>query len=395
MKKVRNRNWFVQIQKEVFMCMVAFLSFSYPRKKKAQKQIGYLMSFPRNDNGFLLKMMNEMNDTKIILFYEKKCSKEAEFFSGKGIETYSLEPSFLFFRVVIFKLCRSKLLICDNYYAILGALQLDKKSKVIQLWHANGAIKCFGWEDKQTNKRTWLDQKRFSKVYNRFDDYIVGSNRMGAIFQRSYGAKETQIKYLGYPRTDPFFNIDHSKLTKNTIYRKYPELKEKKLLLYAPTYRLTEQSIQIDINQLAETCSDEYFLVIKAHPHTVQVLIDPLQKEFSYQALAAYKMEDLLPITDCLITDYSSVPFDYSIVRPKGKIIFYWYDYLIQKETIGIQSDFDEWNPGTVVFTMEQLISTIRESRSSDFTTFNQEWNQYNDGKSTMRVVNYVKKLID
>lgn len=394
MKKGRLANYFVQLQKEVFMGIIHVLSLFYPRKKKAHKKIAYLMSFPRNDNGLILKIVEELVDTKFVLFYEKNCTAEAQFFSKQGVEIHSLERSFDFFRVVIFKLCQSKLIICDNYYAFLGALQLDKKTKVLQLWHANGAIKCFGWEDKQTNQRTRLDQRRFSKVYHRFDDYIVGSKKMGDVFQRSYGAKETQIKYLGYPRTDPFLNQKQLDLTKRMIYAKHPQLKNKKIMLYAPTYRLTEQQVPIDINKLEKAFGDKYFLVIKAHPHTVNSLVEPLKKDFYYQALADYKMEELLPIIDCLITDYSSLPFDYSLVRPTGNIIFYWYDYIAQKNKIGIQPDFDEWNPGEVVFTMEELIATIHQIEPNDLTKFNQEWNEYNDGDSTKRMIAYLKKLV-
>ncbi|SBO18535.1 CDP-glycerol glycerophosphotransferase family protein [Carnobacterium divergens] len=394
MKTRRLANCFVQVQKELFMGIIRILSLLYPSKKKAQNKIAYLMSFPRNDNGLILKIVEELEDTKLILFYEKNCQTEAQFFSTKGVEIHSLERSFYFFRVVIFKLCQSKIIICDNYYAFLGALQLAKKSKVLQLWHANGAIKCFGWEDKQTSQRTKLDQRRFSNVYHRFDDYIVGSKKMGAVFQRSYGAKATQIKYLGYPRTDLFLDQKQLALTKKTIYAKHPRLKYKKLMLYAPTYRLTEQQVPINITQLEEAFGDEYFLVIKAHPHTVQSLVEPVNKDFYYQALAEYKMEELLPMVDCLITDYSSLPFDYSLVRPTGNIIFYWYDYIVQKNKIGIQTDFDEWNPGTVVFTMDELIAAIHQIQPNDLAQFNQEWNEYNDGHSTKRMIAYLKKLV-
>lgn len=394
MKKLMINSCLEQIQKLIFMSMVGFFSFIYPRKKKGQKKIGYLMSFPQNDNGLLLKMIKEMSDTKIILFYTKNCTVEAKFFSDMGIEIQSLEKSSLFFRVVIFKLCQPKLLICDNYYAFLGTLKLDKNTKVIQMWHANGAIKCFGWGDNQTNSRTWLDKRRFSKVYHRFDEYIVGSKRMGAVFERSYNAKRVQIKYLGYPRTDHFLNKERIEINKNTIYKNHPDLKKKKIMLYAPTYRLTENQVPLDINQLATEFSEEYFLVIKAHPHTVKLLVESTQIDFYYHPLTTYRMEELLSITDCLITDYSSIPFDYSLIRPTGKIIFFWYDYLEQKKKIGIQPDFYEWNPGTVVFTMKKLIETIHEERPINLTNFNQEWNQYNDGNATLRVVNYFKKIM-
>ncbi|CAD5901931.1 putative CDP-glycerol--undecaprenyl-pyrophosphoryl-N-acetylglucosaminyl-N-acetylmannosamine glycerophosphotransferase [Carnobacterium maltaromaticum] len=394
MKILINTNWIIQIKKVVFMWLVGFLSFLYPNKKKAKKKIAYLMSFPRNDNGLLLKIIEEIPDTEVVLFYEKNCTLEAHYFSEKGVEIHSLEQSFSFFKVVIFKLCQSKVIICDNYYAFLGAIHLNKKSKVIQLWHANGAIKCFGLEDKQIEKRTWLDRRRFLKVYKRFDDYIVGSKRMGEVFQRSYGAEETQIKYLGYPRTDLFFNKKQVALNKNSIYEKHPQLKGKKVILYAPTYRLKDNKFPLDINRLYDEFGQDYVLVIKAHPHTMYSFVGNMKSDFYCQELSAYKIEELLSITDCLITDYSSVPFDYSLVQTEGKIIFYWYDYFDQMNKIGIQSDFDEWNSSAVVFSMEKLITAIHQIQSNGLTKFNKEWNEFNDGDATNRFITHLKKRL-
>lgn len=394
MKRHHKKNWLIQVEKELYMFLVNFLSFFYVRRKKSGKMIAYLMSFPRNDNGLLFKMMEEFPENDIIIFYEVRCSDEAQRMSEKGFQIQSLETSFYFFRIALFKLCQADILICDNYYAFLGAIQLRKSCKVIQLWHANGAIKCFGWQDQQTKKRSWLDQRRFTKVYQRFDEYIVGSKRMGAVFQRSYHAKPEQMQYLGYPRTDIFFDKEQIERRKYKLQEKYPELAGKKIILYAPTYRLKEEQELIDLTKLAEKFSQEYVLVIKAHPHTVQKFAGNQEHSFYFSALSDYPIEEILPITDCLITDYSSLPFDYSLVRPTGKIIFYWYDFLFQSSQIGIQSDFPEWNPGTIVYSMEQLVLAIDEPHIENFEKFNLEWNEFNDGHAAARFIRHIKIVL-
>lgn len=378
------------------MNLTKSLSFFYSlfliRKKKSK--IAYLMSFPRNDTGLIIEMTKRFPDNECLIFYRDTCKLEVEYFTRRDIKSYSIEPSIIFFFKVLFELCQSKIIICDNYFAFLGGLHLDSECKVIQLWHANGAIKNFGWEDKQTKHRSKLDKRRFKKVYQRFDEYVVGSKRMGQSFQRCYGATPSQIKYLGYPRTDNFFDREQVLLKKKKIYEKYKCLEEKKIILYAPTYRMIQEKNPIDFNCLEQEFSEHYVLIIKTHPNTHQTFEKIKESTFYLQELSEFPIEVLLSIADVLITDYSSLVFDYSLLKVEGKIIFFWYDYLFQMEKIGIQSDFFEWNSEIIVYTIDELITAIKNPQKSDLKKINLGWNEYNDGMSTVRFFSHLKKLL-
>src|SRR5699024_2456680 len=110
-----------------------------------------------------------------------------------------------FLKQAVSILMQAKVILCDNYFPLLAGFFPHQETTIIQLWHANGAIKRFGLEDPTAMSRSKLDNVRFKQVYKRFDEYIVGSDKMGKVFQRSYGAEPRNIKALGNPRTDVYF----------------------------------------------------------------------------------------------------------------------------------------------------------------------------------------------
>src|SRR5699024_4496980 len=137
--------------------------------------------------------------------------------------------------------------------------------------------------DQSLVSRTSLDKKRFKQVYKRFDEYIVGSKMMGEVFQRSYLAKEENILYLGFPRTDVYFDKEQLKKNRNNIYKKYPELKNKEILLYAPTYREDDTAnYPLDLYKIHKALGNDYALLIKNHPHVSQIYTKKGLSKFLY-----------------------------------------------------------------------------------------------------------------
>lgn len=65
----------------------------------------------------------------------------------------------------------------DNYFGFLSAIQFKNEVRKLQIWHANGAIKTFGWKDYSVKHRSNRAKKRFSKVYNQFDYILSGSKK--------------------------------------------------------------------------------------------------------------------------------------------------------------------------------------------------------------------------
>lgn len=380
------------IAKEVYVLIVRLFSVLF-RGKKLKNKISYLMSFPKNDNGFIKALLKEVPNVELVVFYTPNVEEEAKKLEMQRVKVVPLYNKIEFIKKAIRDMSESKVIICDNYFPILAGFLPKREVSIMQIWHANGAIKKFGLEEKSINKKTWFDKRRYKQVYNTFNEYIVGSEMMGEVFKRSYGASEDQIKLLGNPRTDAYLNITTVKRQEEKFYSVYPELKSKKIILYAPTYRnIYNEDYPLDVEALYQNFKDDYVLLFRTHPHSEKEVINKKYQGFCYSNLDEFGIDSLLPVTDILITDYSSIPFDFTLLENAKQIIFYCYDLDEYAEKQGIQKDFLEWVPGDIVYRTSEIIKAIKANKYTDYSEFNLNWNKYNDGKSIQRLIEYLSK---
>lgn len=383
-----------QLAKLMYVWIVTCFSI-LSKRLPVKKRLVYLMSFPKNENGFLKTFMEQNSNIEVVLLYDENCKEEAKAFEKMGAKIYLMTSTIPFLKTAISELMQAKVIVCDNYFPLLAGFYPKKETTIIQLWHANGAIKRFGLEDPTAMKRSFLDRKRFKQVYKRFDEYIVGSEYMGKVFQNSYGASEKQIIPMGYPRSDVYFNEKVIESNRTHFFEVYPQLKDKKIILYAPTYR--EDPIDgypLDIPMMFNELGQDYVILMKKHPKSLEHVVIDGYNEFFYADLDGFKTEELMMVTDYLITDYSSVPFDFTLMKNAKKIIFYWYDQNDYENKTGIQKEFIECVPGEIVHIMDEVIAAIKTEDKKVFNEFNQKWNTYNDGCAKQRLVNYIQEKI-
>lgn len=312
---------------------------------------------------------------------------------------FNLRSPFQFIKG-IFHLATSKVIFVDNYFGFLSAIKFKKDVTCIQLWHANGAIKKFGLLDPGNNTRTPAAMNRFHKVYNQFHKIIVGSDKMQEIFKKAFGLDDSKFIKSGIPRTDIFYNQVLIEEKKEQLYRKFPHLRGKKILLYAPTYRNEDlENFELNLNlelMTTELATRGYILLLKLHPAIKQGVDIPKScSHFVYDFSKMSNTNDLLFITDILITDYSSLPFEYSILEKP--MIFYPYDFDKYKNERGFWEDYHQLVPGPVVSSTSKIISTIIESdfNIDEVKKFKQEWNQYSNGNSSKEIAKYIHSLIN
>lgn len=289
----------------------------------------------------------------------------------------------------IYHLATSKHVIVDNYYGFLAAANFAESVQCSQLWHANGAIKQFGLEDKTVGQRSNRALDRFQRVYDRFDYVTVGSEKMKEIFKSSFGLPEERFIRSGVPRTDFFFDEAKQKRATKQLVLDFPILQQKKMILYAPTYRdgaFSQDQFQLDIAQMHEHLADEYVLFLRLHPAVTGQFENPFPN-FAYDVSAHPNINHLLVGTAILITDYSSIPFEFALLnRP---MIFYAYDYDAYASKRGVWNNYVARVPGRVTDSTTGIIETIKQA---DFALekvkpFADEWNLYSKGTSSKSVV--------
>ena len=198
---------------------------------------------------------------------------------------------------------------------------------------------------------------------NRRWNYLVVQGKFSESMAWQWFRYKGNILRTGYPRTDDLFNIsDRERLSLKNLYE-IPA--DKKVIIYAPTFRHKGQyEMPLDLDLMREKLSDEYVLLIRLHHFVNDSYKVPEDGSFVIDAGKYSSIDDFYKIADILITDYSSVMFDYALTGKK--LIFYAYD--LEEYTGSIRGtcfDLREEAPGPVVRTTDEVISAIRSEDCS------------------------------
>lgn len=368
--------------------ITGFLASLFP----VQQKVVFLVSFEENPTA-IIKQMKLANVTpKTIVFYDPRVDV-----SKLSLDFIKAKPKTLKkFIPLMFHLNTAKVVVTDNYFVELAGLKLRNGVNCIQVWHANGALKKFGWEDKAAQKRSAEDKKRFQEVYKRFTKVLVGSDEMATIFQKSFLLDESNMLKLGVPRTDYFFK--EAQLQENYQWSyEHLHLTNRIKLLYAPTFRDNElgmAKLHLDIAEMKQALGNEYQLILKLHP-SISNDLEKLDDDFVIYVDKETPIETLLPVVDILITDYSSIPFEFALLQKP--MIFFTYDLTEYDNARGLSDGFLETIPGPHVFTTTELIEVIQNNTFDleKVRLFAEKWNKYSDGFSSERFVSFLKEQLE
>ncbi|WP_400243449.1 CDP-glycerol glycerophosphotransferase family protein [Niallia sp. JL1B1071] len=380
---------------------LAFFSFFFNIFKffPVQKKIIFCISFVENAEFIYRELMKKKPHAHVILVNDNNACFSYFSKNSKNGTILLLKPKKLFsFLMSIYHLATSKVIIMDNYFGFLSAITFRKEVKKVQIWHAAGAIKKFGLKDPSIKHRSNRANQRFQLVYNQFDNIIVGSKKMEYVFMKAFGVTASQFIYSGIPRTDIFFDEEKKcKIIKNFSIT-YPSIKEKKIILYAPTFRddqLDNYQLPIDIPLMKEKLGKDYLLILKLHPAIRNNIDIETHKDFVLNLSNYQKVNDLLFITDYLITDYSSIPFEFSFLQKP--MIFFPYDLEEYTKKRGMWEPYESMVPGPVVFSTEEIVNTIISNtfKENEIQAFHQDWNTFSVGKSSSNLADLMIEWID
>lgn len=296
----------------------------------------------------------------------------------------------------VYYIATSRFILLDDYYPQIYKYKIKKDIDVIQLWHAAGAFKTFGFS--RIGKKGGPNVK--SKNHRNYTKAIVSSKNLKLQYAEAFGISESNIVSTGVPRTDIFFDeIYINKKTKD-IYEKYPILKDKKVILFAPTFRGSGQKtatydfFKFDIELLHENLGKDYVLITKLHPFINEKMDIPKEcEDFVLDLSHEREINDLLFITDILITDYSSVCFEASLLNKP--MIFFAYDLEEYIASRDFYYPYESFVPGPIARNTGEILRIIQEDNFDiqKLQEFKNTFFDHFDGKSTERVVDQLMKI--
>lgn len=252
------------------------------------------------------------------------------------------------------KMLQAKYIFFDNYNINLAIINTKNKT-IIQTWHAAGAIKKFGLDNTEIKPRSL---SRYQKVYDSYDYYLPASEHMKDVFEKSFNQPESKMLKIGYPKLDIYNKQSfHNKAEK---FKQKNDLNLTKLnILYAPTFRdsYEDNLKQIEfVKYLVKELSDNYNIIYKPHP---KINLNKIKLPDSKSLIISQNndLEIYYTTADILITDYSSVIFEYNLINKN--ILFYLYDFNNYKNNIGLNFDFSKIERN-ISYNKEDIVNKIK-----------------------------------
>ena len=302
-------------------------------------------------------------------------------------------------------------------FKIADSIKPTKNQVFVQCWHGT-PLKRLGCDlvnfDNLLNSLDGM-KKRYKVEAEKFTYFISPSKYSSEKFISAWNLKEIGKENImiekGYPRNDFLFNYteeDVEKIKRKILGYYYVEyekaIKGKKIILYAPTYRANQHETgvgytyktEVDFDKLREELGDEYIILFRPHYFVANAFDFEKYDGFVYNVSDIDDVNDLYIISDILITDYSSVFFDYANL--KRPMIFYMYDLEhYRDESNGFYIDVNEELPGKIVKTDDDLIKEIKRvskefKYDEKYKKFNEKYNYLDDGKASKRVLEEVIK---
>lgn len=328
--------------------------------------------------------------------YKKMVESPRKFQIGFYLKSSIKERKTLFEIVTMaYNLARSRYIILDDYYPLIYPVEIREKSDLVQVWHAVGAFKTFGYSRLGMPggpKKDSMDHKNYTKV-------IVSSENIAEKYAEGFGIPLENVYPLGAARTDMFFDKQLQSEIIERLHEEIPYIKNKKVILFAPTFRGNGQQSAhypfelVDFKKLYEKFyEDDWVFLLKIHPFVKNKPNIPYEyQDFFYDVSDYREINDLLLETDVLITDYSSVCFEYALLEKK--MIFFSPDLVEYMSSRNFYYDYFDFIPGPYASNTDELIEYIADE-TVDINKIRNFVNYYFDdldGKSTDRFVEYLE----
>lgn len=275
-----------------------------------------------------------------------------------------------------------------------------KGSVFLETWHGTPLKKLVFDMDDVTSASPLYKEEVYKQT--RAWDYLVAPNRFSAdIFGHAFMYDGNMLE-TGYPRNDILYRDDKEKLIRE-IKDELGIPQDKKVILYAPTWRDDEYyghakykfSLMLELDRMRDELEDEYVVILRTHYFIADALDLSEYGGFAFNMSKYDDIARLYLVSDILITDYSSVFFDFANLR--RPMLFFTYDLEKYRGVLrGFYMDVEEELPGPMLFDTEQVIDAIhhigdiQKEYAHKYNKFYDKYCAWEDGHASEKVVNAV-----
>ncbi|MDR0489130.1 MAG: CDP-glycerol glycerophosphotransferase family protein [Propionibacteriaceae bacterium] len=281
----------------------------------------------------------------------------------------------------------------DDVFPMIYVFPIRRGARLIQVWHALGAMKRMGFSCLGKPGGTTPT----TLTHRNYTDTIVSSDEIRPLYAEAYGVDLETVHPTGVPRSDLFFDEATKARVRADLFAEFPVLKDRRVILFAPTFRsggdrgvhYPQEYLNLDL--VATALGDKDLFVIKMHPFVRQRWEIPQNLRDQIVDLSDYpEFNNLLLVSDLLITDYSSAIFDNALLRKP--VVFYTPDFEQYDDWRGFYYPFEAYTYGPVVTDLESLLTQLGTT-----TIDEQQWSEFHErflnrcgGNATQRLVDTI-----
>ena len=295
---------------------------------------------------------------------------------------------------------QARVIILEDFFPQLHALSIRDDTQILQMWHACGAFKLFGLS---TLGRTSLPQS--TRNHRNYTATLTSSESIAPFYSEAFGIDVNCVAPVGVPRTDVFFDGNYKEQVTKKLFETYPEWQGKKIILFAPTFRGSGNKTayypmeRFPVNEAMKKLPGDVVLIVKQHPFVKsEITVEDCYNGRVYDLTGKENINDLLFVTDLLVTDYSSSVFEAALLDIP--MIFYAFDleqYLTERD---LYFDFSLFAPGSIVKGFDELLLEMnRKLNQEQKTVINEKFREFFlgslDGNATRRTVDLIHHLYE
>lgn len=381
-KKFRKSRFYFPVMKKAYTIMRIILPVN---KKKVFFESGIGKNFSDSPKEIFDVLQNENRDLEYIWSYNKKVNDNYD--NTKIVKR--LSPSYYY------HLATSRYWVNNQNFPTY--IKKRKGTSYLQTWHGTPLKRMLHDIDEiQGRDETYLE--RVSQAVKSWDYLISPSNYASQCFRSAF-QYTGPILEEGYPRNDIFYR-DNNESSSEQLKERLKIDPNKKVILYAMTFRDNQTEgkgfkldIPLEFEKFHERFGDDYVLLIRLHVVISNKLRIPAEYKDSIINVSSYPdIQELMMISDALITDYSSVFFDF--LNTDKPILFYTYDLEEYRDKLrGFYIDFEKEAPGPLCLTEDSLydamedLTKVRQAHNDKYVKARQRFCYLDDGNASKRVV--------
>ncbi|GGE54813.1 hypothetical protein GCM10011391_37240 [Pullulanibacillus camelliae] len=318
------------------------------------------------------------------------CNKKVRFPNKKTKRIKRLSPYYYYY------LSRAKIWVNNQNFPTY--IIKRPQTTYLQTWHGTPLKKMlFDIEQVQGRSEDYVE-----RVYNATKtwDYLISPSPFATQAFKSAFKYQGNILETGYPRNDIFYKEERHDIALR-VKNRLNLPRDKKIIVYAPTFRDNQTSnknkflfdINMDLYQMKEQLGEEYIILLRMHVAISNKLkIEEELQDFAFNVSSYSDMQELLLIADILITDYSSVMFDFA--NTKKPILYYTYDLEIYRDQVrGFYLNFEQEAPGPFMKNTEDIIQnvlnidSVNKAYHDKYKAFYNKYCLLEDGQASQRIV--------